>query len=296
MQPLYIATEEEQEILRDFGILEYSKETTYFQLQEQVRSSPSETDVIWQKTSRELNQFVAKLQQVFGSLNIFSFRSLVVPNGLADLEVTFDGKVAINNVVDAKEQFIEWNLILEGYARALGCTKEDFAFVTISKASPTKLRIRTKLEYIGLVLTIITGLIEIEQRFIVKRSAIEQIKTSPTPLVDVDADAAYIRRAEEGHAEQAKQEVERLATKSLEQLEVTDHEARAFFTKGVDHQYQFIVNGGTVNVFLSSPTDPEPQRLLEDLHAEQAKLKQLEERLKIMQGKARKEIPEKSED
>jgi hypothetical protein len=290
MSPLFNATAEEKEVLVGFGVMEYSTEVAYERMKDRARESQVQAEAEWSRVSGDLKNFLIKLNALFAGLNQFAFGAIDIPDGTAELEVIFDQDASIDDVVGAKEWFSKWYHIVDGYARFLGKSKEDFIFVSLNKASPTKLRIRAALTDVGIIMTILGVLLQIQERFIHKEVVIEQLKA--TPLVSPEEDAQHIRKAEEAlHAEEEK-EVKRAAEDQLKLRNISDSEVQVFFTKGVENQYNFIVSGGTVNVLLPNSATPDQVKALDAYNSEKRSVRETQRRLQIVSGKAQKSIPD----
>lgn len=288
MSPLFNATKEEREVLAGFGISEYANAVAYEQMKSRARESQAKAEADWMRVSKDVQVFLSKLNVLFESLNQFPLGFISVPEGCAEMEVIFERNASIDDVVGAKEWFNRWYHIIDGYSRLLGKSKEDFLFVGLSKESPTKLRIRATITDIGLVMGILGVLLQIQDRFIQKQVLIEQMKA--TRLVTPEADAEHIRKAEEALRADEQKELERVAEDQLKLSDIDDAEVKVFFTKSVENQYNFIVNGGVVNIILPSGATVEQLDALDSYKEERRRVSETQRRLEIVSGKGQRSL------
>ena len=102
----------------------------------------------------------------------------IIGNEDGIIEIIFDNNVEITNFVNSKSQMESWYIIIRGYAQLLSITPEDFEIISMSKASPAKFKIKTKLEGAKLILDIVVALLFIEKEFIPTKNLIDITRTN----------------------------------------------------------------------------------------------------------------------
>lgn len=205
-----------------------------------------------QSTITELNSLKTKPTQFLNLLNTFDLKSNIklLEEDEGIIEITFDGGVAIEDFKEAKDQMNDWFLIIEGYVRLLGVTREDFEIINISKNSPTKFKIKTTLKNTALVLTIITSVLLIEKTVLENKLMIEQLKHNNL-VPDVEVQKAFIESAEKNIDAKIEVGIDKIVKQKLLEYNIGENsgDVEINLKKGIQNQYNFVVNGGTVNVY-----------------------------------------------
>lgn len=214
--------------------------------------SSNQVDInIISNITNQINQLRTKPTQLLSLLGNFEIESnidtLKPDEGV--VEIVFDGGVAIDDFKEAKDQMSDWFIIIEGYARLLGVSREEFEIINISKNSPTKFKIKTSLTNAGLFLGIVTSLLVIEKTYLENKLTIEKLKS--TELVpDNKAQIIFIQTAEKHMDEKIKKEIEDLVDEKIKEFKIPEGngDIKNNLAKGIENQYNFMINGGTVNI------------------------------------------------
>lgn len=190
------------------------------------------------------------------------------------IELTFDNGVSIENFADAKILMSDWFLIIDGYSRVLGLQKTDFEIISITKASPTKIKIKSIATGTALALSIVTGLLQLEQRIIGNKVLVEQVRQNP---IAQDSAKAYIKDIEKSMKEEIAKEIDRIVEEKLKEHKIAggNGDIQTSLKKGIEKQYNFIVNGGEVNIYLGESEKNNPDLI--SLENTKKDIKQLQE-------------------
>lgn len=268
------------EILKSLNIEKFIGNTglnTITVLQSQLRANPSNSQTEVQKFVNELNQAKNKPTQILNQLLPFKTESVQIQNNEGVIEIIFNGKVKIENVTDGKEQFNDWFLIIDGYAHLFNMKREDFEIINISKNSPTTIKIKTSLEVAAAILGIIASVYTIEQQYASDRIMVEQLKARP--LVDDTLQQQFLQEAEGRLSKNVEREINRIVDQKIEEKQI-DTKSRGdivnSFQKGVEKQYNFVINGGEVKFYLGTESENEQTR---DLELKKQEIKELKNKL-----------------
>jgi hypothetical protein len=261
-------TSEHKYVSEKLGIAKFmgSDGTLYFEnIKNQILANPTSTSVLITNLYTELNNFRTKPKQFLTILKDFdlNFNIETLNENEGVIEIVFDGKVDIEDFKDAKDQMNDWFYIIEGYSRLLGVPREEFEIINISKNSPAKFKIKTTLKNTATVLGIVTSVVVIQQHLIQNQLLIEKLReTEMGP--DKEAQEQIINNWESHLQKQIDEKIETLVEKKLNQYEVENDrgEIKNVLSKGIHNQYNFIVNGGTVNIkVIDSTIKPKVEKL-----------------------------------
>lgn len=247
-------TSEQLDALERLGInkLIGRNATNYLEsIKYQIQSNPALGSNLIQNIQAELNQVITKPTQLYSLLQPFGIKPTVQEFNSDEgiIEITFDGKVAIDDFKEAKEQMNDWFIIIEGYSRLLGVTREEFEIISMSKNSPSKFKIKTTIKNVSLVLGVVASLLLIEKTYLENRLMIEKLKqTSLIP--DSLKQKELIEEAENHLSEKIKKDLDQLVDKTLKEHNIQEGngDIQNNFSKGIENQYNFIVSGGNVNI------------------------------------------------
>ncbi|HQW16480.1 MAG TPA: hypothetical protein PKZ48_00005 [Bacteroidia bacterium] len=281
--------EEERSILNSIGIEKFvGKDTIAYlsNIQKQIQSNPAITQTLMQNLLNEINQVKSKPQQIWNILQPIKITSTSVSPKEGIVEIIFDKKVQIENISDGKEQFNDWFIILDGYAHLFGIRREDFEIISISKSSPTRIKLKTTIEIAAAILSIIASIVNIEQLYSSDQIMVEQLKSRE--LASDTLQQQFIKEAEERLSKNVEREINRIVDQKVQEHKVdtnTRSDIVTSFQKGVEHQYNFIVNGGDVKFYLGDPTENEKSNQLEVAKQEVKQLKENLENMKALNAK-----------
>lgn len=281
--------EEEMEIMKSVGLEKLFGKSGVAHLsniQKQIQSNPANTQTLLQNLVNELNQAKNKPQQIWNILQPIKISATNVNPKEGIVEIIFDKKVQISNISDGKEQFNDWFIILDGYAHLFGIRREDFEIIGISKSSPTRLKLKTTIEIAAAILSIISSIVAIEQLYSSDRIMVEQLKARE--LASDTLQQQFIKEAEERLTKNVEREINRIVDKKVEEHQVdtkTRSDIVTSFQKGVERQYNFIINGGDVKFYLGEPTENEKSNQLELAKQEVKLLKEKLENMKALNAK-----------
>lgn len=245
------------------AILEESKNA----VKQNNANLPTELNSIISRLSATIER-VDEAKKIIAETKIFDIDTyLTDKDGI--IEIVFDGKVAIEDFSDAKKQMEQWQLIIDGYAKALGVSKEDFQIISIVKASPTKFRIRTNLKNTALMLSIFVSLLNIQRGILDNLAMINNLRQSPVTS-DEKLNNEFIKRASEELDARIEKEIAEVVEKKLKEQKIGkgNGDIKNSFAKGVQYQYNFINNGGTVNVYIANDSLQDEAKLLEKVQKE----------------------------
>jgi len=216
-----------------------------------IQKNPSTTQVQIQKLTADINNLRTRPAQIFAQIHPISTIDIkpTLKKNEGIIELIFDEGVSIDNFADAKNLMADWFLIIDGYSRVLGIQKTDFEIISITKASPTKIKIKSVATGTALALSIVTGLLQLEQRIVGNKVLVEQVRQNP---VAQDSAKAYIKEIEKSMKEEISKEVERLVEEKIKEHKIANGngDIKTSLKKGIEKQYNFIVKGGEVNVYL----------------------------------------------
>lgn len=286
MSPLYSASDEQRRILHSLGGAQFADESFYSSLYEKLEGEEPVAS-IWQALHSQLSGFSQKVNHLYVGLRNVPEEETAISIDSCEIEVVFQYGASIDNIVEARRQFSRWYQIIEGYARLKSIAKEDYSFIAITKASPTRLRIRVPKDQLAVWLAILTGLFAIEERLIGKKVLIEQIRS--ISLTEEKRQSEFVDEAERDLKREAEDSVKKLAEDVIGK-EKAEPEAHGFMVKSVENQYVFISNGGTINVTLPSGENRLEYQMLQDFERMKQRLQETERRLEIMRGEQRKEL------
>jgi hypothetical protein len=224
----------------------------------EIQANPANGVAVITKIFSELNALRTKVTQLANVLQPFEIVDLSysLQGDKAILELTFAGEVRIEDFPTAKEQMHEWFLIVDGYARTVGANKEDFKIIGISKNSPTKFKIQTTATIAGLVLGIISTLLIIEKTVLERKIMIEKLKQNPI-VQDSTMHTEYVGLAEKEIKRIVEKEIEELANKKMSEHSHDRSSAgdiKTSLVKSIENQYNFLISGGNVNVYINDNT------------------------------------------
>lgn len=248
---------EHENIIEKLGISDFIGENgrKHFEnVKTQIQSNltnPTFISSLIQSTIQELNSLRTKPVQFLNLLKTFDLKSNIeiLDENEGIIEIVFDGNVAIDDFKEAKDQMQDWFLIIEGYARLLGVTREDFEIIGISKNSPTKFKIKTTLKNTALVISIITSVLLIEKTVLENKLMIEQLKHNNL-VSDPEFQRSFIENAEKHIDDKIQAGINLIVEQKIDEykIEKNNGDIEANLKKGIQNQYNFVVNGGTVNV------------------------------------------------
>lgn len=192
------------------------------------------------------------------------------------IEIIFDNKAGIDDFKKAKEQMNDWFLIIEGYARILNVTREDFEIISISKNSPTKFKVKTGLKNATLILSVMSALVVLQKEILEKEILVKKLEQ--IELDDKDAresQKTFIKTLIEANQKTTDEKVQEIVQEKLKEQQITDHDGdiKNSFAKSVHTQNIFISNGGDINVYL---LDENAQTMVKKINAIKDEIKLLE--------------------
>jgi len=237
-----------------------------------------------QKLFAELNALFTKPAQIMAQLQPFA--SIDTRPTIGDdegiIELVFDGDVSIGDFAEAKQMMNDWFLIVDGYSRLLGIQKTEFEIYAITKASPTKLKIKAAATTTALVLAIVSGLLDIEERIVGNKVLIEQVKQKS--LAPDDAQKKFIKEIEKSIKETVSKEVDRIVTEKLAEYKIGEGQGdvETSLKKSVEKQYNFVVNGGEVNIYIEE--EGTSQESIKALETKKEKVKELKQQYDSLSG------------
>lgn len=231
-------------------------------------------DAIFSRLQNEFQQslnFVNQLKSILPhsiKANTSSYETETI------IEIIFNGKTDINNLVDAKEQINDWYLIILGYANYNGIRIEDIDIIAASKESPFRLKLKTTLEIAAAFITISVGLLELEKRFLKERNNVDYLKA--TEIVDNVEKEKMVKIFEDALEKSVSEEMKKFREKLInnESNKLKD-EDNSSLDKALNTQYKFIINGGEVKIFL-----PENNEASEVLKQDVKKLNSIKQEIK----------------
>lgn len=236
----------------EIGNLIGEKGRRYFEdIKKQLQSNPAVGTTLLQTVTTEINKLRTKPTQFINLLQPFELNSninkLTAEEGI--VEIIFDGDVAIDDFKEAKTQMNDWFLIIEGYARLLDVRREDFEIISITKSSPAKFKLKTTLKNATLVLAVVSSLLLIEKTVLENRLMIEKLKQNNL-VPDKEIQQRFIEDAEKHIDEKIKDGIDKLVEQKIKEHNVQEGngDIKNNLSKGIENQYNFIINGGNVNI------------------------------------------------
>jgi len=221
----------------------------------ELASNPINKNNIISALVTELNALRTKPKQFETLLSDFG----IVPNiekiseNEGIIEITFEGKVEIEDFKEAKDQMNDWFLIIEGYARLLNVPRQEFEIINISKNSPTTFKLKTSLKNVGLFLGIVSSLLVIQRSYLDNQLLLEKLRQT-TLSPDTDGQRQFIENAEKHIQTEIDAKIKALVDKKLAEYNIEENtgDVKTSLTKGIVNQYNFINNGGNINVYISN--------------------------------------------
>lgn len=251
-----LLTAEHEFILEKLGLsnLIGEKGKNHFEnIKFQIQNNSPSTSNLLQTTIIELNILRTKPNQFLNLLQTFDFKSNIqlLNEDEGIIEILFDGGVAIDDFKEAKDQMNDWFFIIEGYSRLLGVTREDFEIINISKNSPVKFKLKTTLNNTALFLSIITSVLLIEKTVLENKLIIEQLKHNNL-VPDAEVQKEFIESAEKNIDAKIEVGINSIISQKLLEYKIPKNngDIATNLKKGVQNQYNFVVNGGIVNVYV----------------------------------------------
>jgi hypothetical protein len=246
-------------------------------LKTQIKTNIANAPAIIQGAVQELNKLRTKPTQVFTLLQPFSITETVsmLSDNEGVIEIVFDGDVAIDDFTEAKEQMEDWFIIIEGYARLLGVRREDFEIISISKSSPSKFKIKTTLKNVTLVLGIVSAVLLIEKTVLENKLMIEKLRQTPI-ISDSTFHKQYIDKATEEIQSKVTEGIDKIVDEKIKEHEVPEGngDIKTVLSKGIQYQYNFIINGGNVNIHV---INGQVQQQVDSLEKSKVELKLIKE-------------------
>lgn len=263
-------------------------ENHFSSLNETLAANPRIWPSVLNKIKNDLTRLKTKPFMLLSLLEPFKLESSieVLDENTGIIEITFDGKVAIDDFKEAKEQMSDWFLIIEGYAKLLNTTREDFEIFSITKSSPAKIKVKTTLTNVSLFLSIAVSLVTIEKTYLDRKMLIENLKEH-----DITSDQTikekFLEDAEKKFTEMVNQEINKVVDQKIKECKVPDGngDIKNNFSKGVHNQYNFINNGGSINIQVINGQLKEQVDSLEKTKDEVRKIKQAFENQKALTSK-----------
>ena len=202
-------------------------------------------------TYSALNNTLYKIRRSLPLLDLFLVEDISFDaQGEGIIEIVFKEAVSIDNISDAKEQINDWFLILDGYASALGIRREDFEIISITKSSPTRIKIKAALTNIGLFLSVVTSLLAIEKSIFERTMLIEKLQANP--LTDKNFQQQFIDSAKKSLETIADEKINEIIDEKLKERGIDNGAIKTSFKKSIERQYNFIINGGEVYIQINN--------------------------------------------
>jgi len=295
----YKLTAIQEDVLKTYGFDKFlgdKYDDTQAELLSKIEQNPTQAQTLVQQFHQELNQLIQRPNQILGQIQPLSQieSSLTFNEDEGVIELIFDGDVGIDDFTDAKKLMSDWFLIIDGYARLIGIQKDEFEIYSISKSSPTKLKIKTAATNAALVLAIVGNLLQIEQRLVGNKVLIEQMKKDS--LATPETQQKYIDDVESNMEATKNEEIEKIVEEKMKEFERSNGEGdtESSFRKSIEKQYHFVTHGGTVNVYIESSLEADEN--IQALEESKAEIKRLREKLiNLKQIEATTDESEKSE-
>lgn len=251
-------TTEHWEIARILGIdklLNPQGDLYFNQIKNSLTHNPTNRASIISSLTQDLNILKTKPKQFATLLNDFDITSNIqkISEEEAIIEIKFDGKVEIEDFKEAKDQMNDWFFIIEGYSRLLNVPRQEFEIIGITKNSPTTFKLKTSLKNVGLVLGVITSLLAIQRAYLDNQLLLEKIRqTSLTP--NAEAQQQFIQEAESHMQNEIDAKINTLIDQKIKEYNAEENngDIKASLSKGIENQYNFIIKGGDVKIYISN--------------------------------------------
>jgi hypothetical protein len=253
----------------------------------QIQNNPATGTSLINSVITELNKLRTKPIQLASLLQPFVINTTleVINKDEGIIEITFDGKVSITDFKEAKDQMNDWFLTIEGYARILDERREDFEIIGISKSSPAKFKIKTKLKNVALVVSIVTNLLMVEKTVLENRLMIQKLKEQILTN-DVDLQRKFIEEAEKNINVKINEGIDRIVNDKMKEYNIAEGEGdvRNNFAKSVQNQYNFVINGGNIDIHVIGGELKQEVQTLEKTKVELKQIKEAYENQKALKS------------
>jgi len=199
--------------------------------------------------------------------NISLRKTLTDDEGI--IEIVFNYGVEINDFSQAKSQIDHWHLIIEGYARLLNISQDEFQIVGMSKNSPSKFKIKTKKMYVKIVLAVIAAIVVMHKDYLENEILIKRM--SRTDLLNEDMQTQMKKMAEEALEKQLDEKFNSLVDKKIAEHNIRKEdidETKVFFKRSIKNQFNFVLNGGEVNIKLIDSESQDEIQFIEKTNIE----------------------------
>jgi hypothetical protein len=190
-------------------------------------------------------QIISSQYNLLEQYKVFNIRE---SEGKSMFEIVFQENVEINNMHEGKDQFNNWWHIIGGYAQMLNLRSEDFEIVSITKNSPTKIKIEVVSAAAVAILSITAELVKLENTYITNRMQLEQLKVNS--LVKGEIHEKYIKEAEKELDERIEKKLTDIVEKNIHKHNA-NIESTSSINKSIKNQYTFIVKGGDVKFYIN---------------------------------------------
>lgn len=251
-------TDEQWEIANILGVaklLGFKGGQFLEEIKSNVLRNPANRTALVSPLSTELTLLRTKPKAILTTLKDFDIETNIqrISDEEGIIEITFEGKVEIEDFKEAKDQMNDWFLIIEGYARLLNVPRDDFEIINITKNSPTTFKLKTAVKNVSLVLGVVTSLLIIQRSYLDNQLLLERLRQT-TLNPDAEEQRQFIETAENHVKAQIDAKIEALVNEKLEEHGVAANEGdvKATLTKGIENQYNFINNGGNINIYISN--------------------------------------------
>ena len=218
-------------------------------------NNPSNRSSLIMSLVTELSNLRTKPKQLVSLLNDFEIKPNIekISEEEGIIEITFEGNVEIEDFKEAKDNMNDWFLIIEGYARLLDIPRQEFVIINISKNSPTKFKLKTSLKNVALVLGVVTSLIAIQRSYLDNQLLLEKLKQT-TLSPDTEGQKQFIDTAEQHIKKEIDSKIETLVDEKLREYEIAENngDIKTSLRKGIENQYNFINNGGNINIYITN--------------------------------------------
>lgn len=243
----------------------------------QIQASPATGPTLISSTIAELNKLRTKPVQLASLLQPFDLQPEIkfINTDESIIEIIFDGNVAISDFQEARDQMNDWFIIIEGYARFLNVRREDFEIIGMYKSSPSKFKIKTKLKNARFIVNIVTSLLLIEQIVLENRLMIDRLK-GQNLVDDIDFQKEFINKAEMNIESKIKEGIEKIIEEKILEHQIGDNngDVKTNFARSVENQYNFVINGGDINIHV---IDGQLKEEVEALQKNKDELRQIKE-------------------
>lgn len=232
-----------------------------------------------------LNTLITLPSQLIGPIEPFKKLSYISNESSSSsiAEIIFKEKVAIENFDSAKIQINNWYIIINSYAELLGITKSEYEIVTITKSSPTRISVKSTFSGIALLLSITTGLLELEKRIYGDRILVEQVRqnvSAPT------TSAPFIDELNKAIKQKIDSHINEMVDSLIDEYQQNSEPSgiKNSVQKGIEKQYNFIINGGTVNFYLGDTSDNTSYQKYIELRNDVDRLNEQYKKINLIEG------------